>query len=101
MSKGKTENRRHFRKEMLIPIVVILFFVIMFAVTCTGPKEVATAEQVWSAIEQAGYQPVDATELYREDMPGLCNVLLLKKMMNTLTFTFSRKSKMQWTCMDT
>lgn len=79
MSKGKTENRRHFRKEMLIPIVVILFFVIMFAVTCTGPKEVATAEQVWSAIEQAGYQPVDATELYREDMPSLVQCIAFEK----------------------
>lgn len=79
MSKGKTENRRHFRKEMLIPIVVILFFVIMFAVTCTGPKEVATAEQVWSAIEQAGYQPVDATELYCEDMPGLVQCIAFEK----------------------
>ena len=79
MSKEKTENKRHFRKEMLIPIVVILFFVIMFAVTCTGPKEVATAEQVWSAIEQAGYQPVDATELYREDMPSLVQCIAFEK----------------------
>lgn len=60
--------------------------VIMLAVTCTGPKQVATADQVWSAIEQAGYQPVDATDLYRDDMPGLVQCIAFEKDGEYFTF---------------
>ena len=79
MPKDKAKHKSQFRIEMLIPIISVLFLVIMLAVTCTGPKEIATAEQVWDAIVQAGYQPVDATELYTEDMPGLIQCIAFEK----------------------
>ena len=59
------------RTALIIILVGSALVWIPILLHMTGPKEVATAEQVWSAIQQAGYQPVDATELYTEDMPGL------------------------------
>lgn len=79
MPKDKAKYKSQFRIEILIPIFSVLFLVIMLAVTCTGPKEVATAEQVRIAILEAGYQPVDATELYAEDMPGLIQCIAFEK----------------------
>ncbi len=79
MPKDKAKHKSQFRIEILIPIFSVLFLVIILAVTCTGPKEVATAEQVRIAILEAGYQPVDATELYAEDMPGLIQCIAFEK----------------------
>ena len=79
MPKDKAKHKSQFRIEILIPIFSVLFLVIMLAVTCTGPKEVATAEQVRIAILEAGYQPVDATELYTEDMLSLIQCIAFEK----------------------
>lgn len=79
MRRSKTKYNGPFRIEMLIPIISVLFLVVVLAVTCTGPKEVATAEQVWDAIVQAGYQPVDATEMYTEDMLSLIQCIAFEK----------------------
>ena len=64
---------------ILFPIAVVTALVVIIAVLYTGPKDVATADQVWSAIEQAGYQPVDATQLYTEDMPNLIQCIAFER----------------------
>ena len=67
-------------KAVLIIILVGSALVwIPILLNITGPKEVATAEQVRIAILEAGYQPVDATELYAEDMPGLIQCIAFEK----------------------
>ncbi len=67
------------RTALIIILVGSALVWIPILLHMTGPKEVATAEQVWSAIQQAGYQPVDATELYTEDMPGLIQCIAFEK----------------------
>lgn len=69
-------------KQHLVPtiiIIVLIVFSIVIALNLTGPKEVATAEQVWDAIEQEGYLPVDATYLYEEDMSSLIQCIAFEK----------------------
>lgn len=73
--------------------------VIMLAVTCTGPKQVATADQVWSAIEQAGYQPVDATDLFRDDMPGLVQCIAFEKDGEYFTFYLKTEGSAMLICL--
>ena len=69
-------------KPKIIPITilfVIVIFSIVIALNLTGSKEVATAEQVWDAIAQEGYLPVDATYLYEEDMSSLIQCIAFEK----------------------
>lgn len=67
------------RTALIIILVGSALVWIPILLHMTGPKEVATAEQVRIAILEAGYQPVDATELYTEDMPGLIQCIAFEK----------------------
>lgn len=78
-SKTKSQYNKFVRAETVIPIVVIVGLIVIFAIIYTGPKDIATAEQVWDAIIDAGYQPVDATELYADDMPNLVQCIGFEK----------------------
>ena len=81
MPKIKTDFKQKMRSSFRIwfPILVVSSLVVILAVLHTGPKDVATAEQVWDAIEEAGYQPVDATELYTDDMPNLIQCIAFER----------------------
>lgn len=67
------------RTALIIILVGSALVWIPILLHMTGPKEVATAEQVRIAILEAGYQPVDATELYTEDMLSLIQCIAFEK----------------------
>lgn len=55
--------------------VLIGIIVIIFSLT-NNPKTPATAEQVWNIIETQGFEPVDTTQLYKDDWGENGNILL-------------------------
>lgn len=66
-----TENnfcKKRFSKGNLIIIITILLISLFFFIMLKNPKEIATVEQIWSAIDNAGYQPVDCTNLYSDEL---------------------------------
>ncbi len=77
-----------------------ILFIILFGsalvwipilLTITGPKDVANAGQVWDAIEAAGYQPVDATELYINDIPNLTQCIAFERDDEYFNFYFLKE----------
>ena len=63
--------KKRFNKGNLIIIIAILFISLFLFIMLKGPKEVATVEQVWSAIDNAAYHPAECTYLYSDELSSL------------------------------
>ena len=55
--------------------VLIGIIVIVFSIT-NNPKTTVTSEKVWDILEIQGFEPVDTTQLYRDDWKVDGNILL-------------------------
>ena len=76
-------NKKEIIKSFLPYSVVIIAAAIFVCFSVFGQtKEVATYEQVWNAVEDKGYVPIDRTEHYIEvwgdSLPGLEKALMFR-----------------------